>query len=745
MLVVRLLILIILMVVSANIYANETIDTLVATFTGKALSCDQKAEDLNIYVKCFADEELQGHLSNYNNFTGQNQDTLNLLGEWAWLYEKSKQRLELLASTETQYAREQGKARRGEASDFQDELFDQMIILSQIQQNLHELYQEKRSCNLPQAEANLRCSQYPDPAPGCAVTEGVRVIEECEAAKDEITGRIEILEATKTSILMQYPLLTHEVFNGDTGKPYINGGLIQELSNGKAPDYREFQTKLTDALSYSRNQIEKQKRKFTKILNTEKLEMECTLGSFGCDTENIEAYLSDMQLIADLDPERGLLYDNNPYTVDSSCRLAQKLYLGKAREVLEGFLIDSALVLTPLAAGRFAALKLVGDGFRAGTTAARARIAGQLAGEGFIIGVETDRVLDKRQECSQFERQFLTSTIPAQKQNMRDRLNQCERELSKLNTGFALGVLGGLGVLGSSVKSLRTIGRDEELIATLRATTDPDEIEQILKNLDREQKIHVLRECAEESFARDRRNLCSGLEQTFRDSPYETLHDLIPPEMAGEQVVVEFNQGRGHLTIRYFKEVDGEMKAFEYDGPSWFMPTRVNESDRIQFGTHYVIDATPEQIEAVHKVATRPSLSLACTRDCRLALEEAELLSPVSLTGEPYHALSVKELAADLTARYGPPEQRTIKAMEEGVTQNSNAARAGYTDEQWQTFGVTELGWMVITPIANTAYAVGGAMAATGTLMVVDPEGRVLRMTMREWDELTSELARSAE
>jgi hypothetical protein len=249
---------------------------------------------------------------------------------------------------------------------------------------------------------------------------------------------------------------------------------------------------------------------------------------------------------------------------------------------------------------------------------------------------------------------------------------------------------------------------------------------------------------------------CKKVEKFLNDNEVLRLSNLIPPSKQGKSVVVEFNSGRGHITLRYFKEVvdeNGEkvMKAFSYDGTSWMLPRRVNESmftrgknvdgldslDTYVPGSHYVIDISPSQVEKIHAVAKGGGFSKACTHDARKALHEAGVLSmPKGIKGT-FDKITIKKLAKDLTDKYGKPKQSTIKSLEDAL----DPKKAGFSDEQWKTFTVTELGWAVLTPATvGVVYPTAVASTAALSITVIDSDGQLFQLSREKYRELVEEL-----
>ncbi|ATH08233.1 hypothetical protein BIY24_09805 [Halobacteriovorax marinus] len=265
----------------------------------------------------------------------------------------------------------------------------------------------------------------------------------------------------------------------------------------------------------------------------------------------------------------------------------------------------------------------------------------------------------------------------------------------------------------------------------------------------------IHRKCLDPKVLASHKELCVGVEIFANNNSVYKLSDMVPSELRGKSVVVEFNSGRGHITLRYFKEVEenGEkiMKAFSFDGPSWLFPRRVNgrtlasnkkadsfESlDNYVPGSHYLIDITPAQLETIHNVAKKGGFSKACTHDARVALDEAGVLSMPKGVSKTFDKITIKKLAKDLSEKYGPPNHSTIRALEGGLSD----ATGGFSKEQWNTFAVTEFGWLVLTPtVVGAVYPAAGAVATMSTIVIVDQAGETIAMSKEKYNELIEEL-----
>ncbi len=263
------------------------------------------------------------------------------------------------------------------------------------------------------------------------------------------------------------------------------------------------------------------------------------------------------------------------------------------------------------------------------------------------------------------------------------------------------------------------------------------------------------KKCLDPKILSANKEMCIGLEKFANNNSVLRLSEMVPEGDRGKSVVVEFNSGRGHITLRYFKEVEenGEkvMKAFSFDGSSWLLPRRVNgrtfasnkkadsfESlDQVVPGSHYVLDISPAQLETIHQVAKKGGISKACTHDARIALDEAGILSMPKGLSKTFDKITIKKLAKDLTAKYGPPKHSTIKALEDGL----ESSKAGFSNEQWKTFAVTEFGWLVLTPVAvGGVYPAGAVVGGMTTVVVVDQAGETIAMTRDKFNKLIDEL-----
>ncbi|WP_127717501.1 hypothetical protein [Halobacteriovorax sp. HLS] len=273
-------------------------------------------------------------------------------------------------------------------------------------------------------------------------------------------------------------------------------------------------------------------------------------------------------------------------------------------------------------------------------------------------------------------------------------------------------------------------------------------------NRDRLTSMH--KKCLNKKIATVYNKTCTDLEVFLNEHEVLRLSDMIPKDKQGKSVVVEFNSGRGHITLRYFKEVVDEngqkvMKAFSYDGTSWLLPRRVNEKmlsksknadsfdslDKVVPGSHYVLDISPKQVEMIHDVAKKGGFSKACTHDARVALDEAGVLSMPKGMGSAFDKITIKQLANDLTSKYGKPKHSTIKSLEESL----DPSKAGFSDEQWKTFAVTEYGWAVLTPVTvGVVYPTAVASTAMITVTIVDSDGRMFNLTQQKYRELVDEL-----
>ncbi|MCR9203315.1 MAG: hypothetical protein NXH75_01975 [Halobacteriovoraceae bacterium] len=270
--------------------------------------------------------------------------------------------------------------------------------------------------------------------------------------------------------------------------------------------------------------------------------------------------------------------------------------------------------------------------------------------------------------------------------------------------------------------------------------------------------------CIEPRYAAANAQMCRRAEEFMKNNSVLRLSDLIPTEKQGRSVVVEFSGDRGHLTLRYMMEVTDDagnrvMKSFSQDGSSFLFPRRINERwfqgrkgahelgdiDKYVPGSHYIIDATPEQLETMLRVQQRGGFSRACTHDARKALHEAGILKmPRGLTA-PYKKVGVRSLAKDLTSKYGPPDANTTRAIQEFL----DPRKAGFSDEQWKNFLVTEAGWAVLSPLAVLGLypafvplsTVAGIGAVDSAIALTGEDGEILYITIEKLRELYSTYA----
>jgi hypothetical protein len=270
--------------------------------------------------------------------------------------------------------------------------------------------------------------------------------------------------------------------------------------------------------------------------------------------------------------------------------------------------------------------------------------------------------------------------------------------------------------------------------------------------------------CIEPRYAAANGNMCRQAEDFMKNNAVLRLSDLIPPERQGRSVVVEFSGDRGHLTLRYMVETTDEagntvMKSISQDGSSFLFPRRINERwfqgrksidelgdmDKYVPGSHYIIDATPEQLQTMLRVQQRGGFSRACTHDARKALHEAGILKmPRGLTA-PYKKVSIRTLAKDLTAKFGPPDANTTRAIQDFL----DPKKAGFSDEQWRNFLVTEAGWGILSPLAIFGLypsfvplgTVAGLTAVDSAIALTGRDGEVLYITMDKLKELYTSYA----
>lgn len=259
----------------------------------------------------------------------------------------------------------------------------------------------------------------------------------------------------------------------------------------------------------------------------------------------------------------------------------------------------------------------------------------------------------------------------------------------------------------------------------------------------------IAQSCTERSFAMANKEACEDLEKFMIDHNVLRLSDLIPVERQGKSVVVEFSSNRGHVVLRYMIEtVDKKgnkvMKAVSQDGSSFLMPRRINEKwfqgrkdinelgnmDKYVPGSHYIIDATPAQLETMFLLQQKGGLSRACTHDARRALHEAGILKMPRGLKSPYEKIGIRKLASDLTEKFGSPNANTTRAIKNFLEKDT----AGFSREQWKTFFKTEAGWMVLTPLAvfgaypSLAFLAPtvGLIGADEVLTLTDHEGNLL-------------------
>ncbi|MBL6991236.1 MAG: hypothetical protein ISR65_15740 [Bacteriovoracaceae bacterium] len=239
--------------------------------------------------------------------------------------------------------------------------------------------------------------------------------------------------------------------------------------------------------------------------------------------------------------------------------------------------------------------------------------------------------------------------------------------------------------------------------------------------------------CTDPTIASANKAHCVTIESSSEFHRTMKLSDIIPEEKRGKSVVVEFSHDRGHLTTRYYK--DG--KPYQYDGGSFHSIRKLKETDQVRAGSHYVIDVTPKQLEEIDRVAKLGGASKACTHDARLALSAGDVVSmPKGATGL-YKKFSVKELAKELTQTYGPPNHNTVRAMQGLV----DAQKGGFSSAQWDAFGVTEGAWGVLSLGSyGVLYPTGVVLEATTVILLVDPDGESISMTMEAFERLQGEM-----
>tara|TARA_R110002072_G_scaffold276051_1_gene437357 strand:+ start:85746 stop:88403 length:2658 start_codon:yes stop_codon:yes gene_type:complete len=265
--------------------------------------------------------------------------------------------------------------------------------------------------------------------------------------------------------------------------------------------------------------------------------------------------------------------------------------------------------------------------------------------------------------------------------------------------------------------------------------------------------------CVNPTFGPANKALCLQAEKFMNANKVLRLSDLIPKEKQGKAVVVEFTGDRGHLVLRYMKEVVDEsgnkvMKSFSQDGSSFLFPRRINEKwfqgrkaahqmgdmDKYVPGSHYILDATPEQLETIMEVGRKGGLSQACTHDARRALDKAGLVTmPRGLTSVK-SSVSIKDMAKQMTREFGPPDQNTVRAIQEVL----DPKKAGFSDEQWKNFFVTEAGWAALSPLAIMGLypafvplsTVAGTTAVDYSLVLMGKDGNVTYMTVEKMTEL---------
>lgn len=281
----------------------------------------------------------------------------------------------------------------------------------------------------------------------------------------------------------------------------------------------------------------------------------------------------------------------------------------------------------------------------------------------------------------------------------------------------------------------------------------------------REQFKEMAQKCLTPGFAGANRSACLRAEEFMKNNPVLRLSDLIPAERQGKSVVVEFSGDRGHVVLRYMMETVDEngnkiMKSLSQDGSSFLFPRRINERwfqgrkdirelgdmDKYVPGSHYIIDATPEQLETLLKIQQRGGFSRACTHDARRALDEAGILEMPKGLSAPYRKIGIREMAKDLTTKYGPPDANTTRAIQELL----DPKKAGFSDEQWRNFLKTEAGWGVLTPLAVFGLypafvpltAINGLVATDAALALTGHDGEVLYITMEKVREVYAEYAR---
>ncbi len=417
------------LLVSLPLYGGF-IDNLDRVINRRVEGCNTGQQQWGHY-SCLENPIVGAHLSTVEKFQGDVQQVINRMEEWTYIRQKVTQKRELMIAARSEYgqlAQELSSAGIPQEESALGQLKKTFLVLAEVKRSINELKKLIDRCDDSVAKQSI----------------------ECRGKHQEFAIKLSALQAMELTLVSSSPLLSHSAFQGQRrwmGLSDSDGGLLLASS---AMDDRQldqkFRRQLRVALRETRKKLDKRIGRYGRLLATTHQRKD---GSFICRqcTSGIEDYLEDSDLLFELNPQLDSGNHRHPLSL-AICRLSQKYYLARARGVLSGFLLDSALVITPMGIagalkGAVSVLKVAPKGAKILTPTL------QVAGEGAVIGAEINRLSGELEQCEVLELDLaVTGGRPAHKKLL-GKLKSCRQRVKERAIDTSLALVGGIGLAGA--------------------------------------------------------------------------------------------------------------------------------------------------------------------------------------------------------------------------------------------------------------------------------------------------------
>jgi hypothetical protein len=417
------------------------IDDLDRVINQRISGCNTGKRQFDSYICSEELGEQRTHISKAEQFQGDVQSVVNRMEEWVYIRQKIEQKRVMMIAAQVEY----GQLR----SELQGKAVEDGSALAQLKREFFVLAELKRSKQILEQQIEE-----------CEDAKGEKLLT-CQAEKEGYAVKLSTVEAMEVALVSSSPLLSHQAFQGKRkwfGLTDSDGGLL--LASSKMDDReidRRFTKQLKIALDDTDKKLSKRVKRYDQLLSTTHQKKD---GAFFCHqcSDGIVDYLDDSDLLFELNPPLELGDYRHPMH-GAICRLSQKYYLTKARGILNGFLLDSALVITPMGIagalkGAVTVLKVAPKGARA------ASIGLQIFGEGAVIGAEINRLQDELGQCERVELDLSVDGGSEAKQSkqrtgrlMRS-LQQCRQRVKDRVIDTSIALVGGIGLAGAHMVRL---------------------------------------------------------------------------------------------------------------------------------------------------------------------------------------------------------------------------------------------------------------------------------------------------